>query len=132
GVDVDEVRLGVVADAALLHGERAVAHRGQGAARQADVDPLADHVQALGRHARAFAVQHGVGLGRAVDADDVVRATAVQPAIQLRQQVEEVRIDGMDLARAEVALYAIHFAGSVGDAGAVLTVVHVTSLIGVP
>src|SRR5918995_1703177 len=72
GVDVDEVGLLVVADAASLHAEGGLAQIAQRDVMQPDVDRLGIHVQAaLGDAAAAGRGQQGVGLGRAVSGDDL-------------------------------------------------------------
>ena len=90
GVDVDEIGIGIVADAAQLQRARRTAQVVQLHPRYADVDRLADHVQAARRHPRAGAAacaQHRVRGGRAVPGDDVERLIRFEGPAQLADQI---------------------------------------------
>lgn len=64
GIDVNEVRSSVEADATPARGERGVAQLRQRNVGEPDVDGLSLHVEAARRHALALLSQHRVGGGR--------------------------------------------------------------------
>src|SRR6187431_1021533 len=60
-IDVDEVRFGIKADPAALQSDRRLAERAQVAARQTNVDGLADGMQTIVGNSRAVGAQVVVG-----------------------------------------------------------------------
>ena len=73
GVNVDEVALRVVADAAGLLRQCGAAELREAAARDADVDRFAFEMQAVDRDAFAVRMEHRVGHRRAVSGNHLER-----------------------------------------------------------
>src|SRR5690606_22300944 len=101
GIDVNELRLGIVADAADCEREGLVAQPIQPRADEPHVHRLALHVEtALGNSVAARA-EHLVRLRGAVGGDDLERAPAARAAPQLVENVEQLRMHPIDVAGAE-------------------------------
>src|SRR5207247_8616935 len=97
---------GVVADAANAERPRRVAEMVEPDAGDADVDCFSLDVKAVRRDAAvrtAALPQQAVGFRRAIAGNHVERLIGVQYAVQLEQQVEQLRIDRLDGIRAEIA-----------------------------
>src|SRR6185312_8227656 len=77
-IHMNEIGTRVIADPAGLHVEGRAMERLEGAIGDADIDRLALHMQAVGRHALALAMQHRIGLGRAIARDDEKRRPRVE------------------------------------------------------
>lgn len=62
GIEVHEIRFGVIPDAATLHGNRGIPELFEIDALKTHVNGFTDRVLAVLRNAAAFAAQHLVGL----------------------------------------------------------------------
>ena len=94
GVHVHEGRArgGIKADAAALRPQAGFAQLLERHARNVEVDGLAQHVLAeLGDSART-PPQHRVRFGRAVSADDPDRSFAAGLAVDLPQEIDQMRV----------------------------------------
>ena len=105
GVHVDKRRAGgrIVADAADLHAEADFAEFRQRNAGNVEVHRLAEHVLAVLGDGLGAAAQHGVGVRRAIAADNVDWARGARRLIDLPEQVEQVRVHLLDLVLPPIA-----------------------------
>ena len=76
-VDVDEIRAGIVADAAARQRQGKVSEAGCAYARQPDVDRLGLHVEAVASDPNGMGPQKLVARRRAIAADDLNFSTGV-------------------------------------------------------
>src|SRR5262245_5303503 len=102
-VDMNEVRGGVVPDAAQSERERRLTDGGERTAGDTDVDRHGLHVKADARDAATLATEHGVGLGRAVAGDHLVGLRGIQHGPEAPQEIEEPLVHLPRLAGPEVA-----------------------------
>lgn len=102
-VEMDEIGMRVIADAALAHFHRLITDGMQAFVAQAYVDCLAVHMQALRIDAARFAAEHRVGVRRAVAGDDFKRFLRIKRRVEVSEHVEQVRIDGLHIVRIMIA-----------------------------
>lgn len=121
-VDVDEIGLRIVADAAPTQAERRHLQIREPAVPQAYVDRLSFHMEAVLGHAIALGREHGIGGGRAITRDDVERSGAAHSLVQSHKQIEQPDVDRMDVAGAEVAQQCSDVSKAVGDITAALLI----------
>ena len=113
-IDVNEVRFGVVADSAAVHGEGRVTDLDGGNAGDADVDGFGLHVFAVERDSAAVFTQVVVTPGSAITADDVDFAAGMaETGHEIVQKVEFADVVGLHVSSAMVAQEMIEL----GDGG---------------
>ena len=108
GVDVDEIRGGVVADAAALCGDGGLSQRGERHVREPDVDGLTRMCRLPAATPSLRCRSISLVRRRPIAGDDLKRPRRFRHAGQRMQQIEQARIDLVDVARAEVAQEVIH------------------------
>jgi hypothetical protein len=117
GVDVHEVGAGIVADAPQLQRCRCIAQVLELDAGHTNVDRFALDVQAVSRDATVGAaafLQHRIGLWRAISGNDVEGLVATQAAVQRKEQIEQLWIDGLDRVDTEVPKQQVDLAERAG------------------
>ena len=95
GIEMDEGRSRgrVEADAAALQAQARIANLFKRYARDKEIHGVAEHVLAVARHARGTAAaEHGIGGRGAVGGDDLDRLLAVDVAIDLPKDIEQMGI----------------------------------------
>ena len=115
-VDVHEAGGGVVADAALVEGERGIADLYGGGAGDADVDGVAEDVlRVLGDATAAGGAKDLIGFLSAVAADDIDESVRAMKANQdVMQQIELARVVGDDVVGVVVAQEKVEQRDGVG------------------
>ncbi len=105
GVHVHEGRAGgrIEADAAALHAQPGDAQIRKLDAGDVEIDGLAHHVLAETGDAAAALAQHRVGLRRAIGGDDGDRLLGVDLAVDLPQQIEQLRVHARGFVAPPVA-----------------------------
>ena len=111
GIEMNERRSRgrIEADAAALQFEARVADLLERHVRNEEVHRMAEHVLAGARHTGRAAAEHGVGGRGTVGRDDLDRLLAVDVAVNLPQDVEQVTIHRGRFLAAPVAEEVIEF-----------------------
>ena len=82
---------------------------------QTDVDRHALNVKAFLGDFFAVLVKHGVGLGRPIPRDHLERTLGFGDGLQRVEQVEQVRIDLMDITGAVIPQMVVHLIQHLGN-----------------
>jgi len=99
---MDEIRSGVIADTAALHGDRGVSELRQLYVGQANVNRLAEHVLTVLCYTAGTAAQHVVGSRGAIGRNDFECTFATQRLAKVIYQVEKLWVNLGNIARAKV------------------------------
>ena len=97
-----EVRSRVVPDASDSGLERGATKLGKRHIGEPDIDGLALHVQAASRHPFAAMPEHLVGRGGTIAGDHLKRTGGPRQTLQAMEQIEQTRVDVVDIAGAKV------------------------------
>src|SRR5579862_4782667 len=130
-IHVNETGLRVVTHAAATQGESGVAQPRGTDSRKLDIDGFGLHVQAMLGHAGGMLAQVLVAPGSAIAADHM--DLGIRPASgssEIVEQIEHLRIVGMDFARAMVAQIVVKLRQSRGKVVRAYAIHHVHSLSG--
>ncbi len=105
GIHVHEGRAGgrIEADAAALHAQPGDTQIRKLGAGDVEIDGLAQHVLAETGDAAAALAQHRVGLRRAIGGDDGDRLLGADFAVNLPQQIEQLRVHARGFVAPPVA-----------------------------
>ena len=114
-IDVQEVRCGVVANAALVERECGVADARRSRAGDADIDGVAEDVLRVLGDTLAGGAEDGVGLLSAIAADDLDGgAGAAEAAQDVVEEVEFARVVGDDVLGVVVAEEVVEARDGIG------------------
>ncbi len=102
-IEMDELRIGIVADSALVEVDGGLVNSRQFPVRQAEVDGSAIHVQGVFGDATAGLTEFPIGLCRSVAGDDMQGVAVVESVIEEPELVEQPVVDPGDLAATMVA-----------------------------
>jgi len=103
GIYVDKVGLRIKSDPATLESKGYLVQTSGIERGETDINGLAKHVQAVAGHTMAVSLEHGVGLRRSVPGNHlkIVLGSPGGPA-EVMEQVEQARINGMNIAGSEI------------------------------
>ena len=129
-VDMHEVGPRIIADAATGHMERGVVQPLQRDAGKQYVRRLALDMQAVDGDAAGRPVKPGIGFGGAITADQLKRFAGPELRVQIMDQVEQARIDMMDLIIVMIAHEVVDMVQRVRKILAVLPIDQRSRFIG--
>src|SRR4051812_43781706 len=84
------------------------------AARNANIDRHALHVQTFARHAAALFVKQSVGFRRAIAGYYLEGRRSFEPGVKIIQKIEQPRINRMNISCAKIPQYSIDLSESFG------------------
>lgn len=103
GVQMDEIRLGIIAYSAASQRSRRIPESSGGEIRYADINGPTFHVKAFLGNAPSALAQTVVGLWRSVTRNDFDGASASGSRLNFTKHVQEAGIDGMGVSRPKVS-----------------------------
>jgi hypothetical protein len=123
GIDVDKVGLRIKSDPATLESQGYPVQTSGIERGETDINGLAKHVQAMAGHTMAISLEHGVGLRRSVPGNHFkkVFGSPGGPA-EVMEQVEQGRINGMNIAGSEILQEVIDPVQGLGEITAIAKV----------
>ena len=127
-INMHESGIGIIADAAAAEAERRLP---KGICRNpfhSYIDGHALHVQAAPRHTGAGAGKRRIGMRRAVTGDYLKGCSRLDLVRQIVEQVEQARVNGVDLSRAVVAQDVVDGGERVWRVSSILPIINTERL----
>ena len=131
GIDVDEIGLRIVTDAAELEGEGDALENRKLAIGDVDISGASKDVHAMAGDAFGAGGQHRIGGGSTIAGNQVEGLRTIEILMDGVKEVEQARVDGFDLVGAEVAEEIVDFLQGTRDVLAVFEIDRTDAFAGV-